>query len=284
MIPLFSSQRTSPYTIRSGRTMALSDWAISPTLTRKESTSRSTIYGTLGYINFMTSIDCAELGVECYRYQYKCPTVKNPIRWRQARRTARRRLGESRAWVWPQGRSADHRTRVKFVRQVGRSLSVLVVGREDLRRQYFNEEWEKQLMTTFWSTEPEVWNRFFGPNSNDRPDEVFLVTGQILASEFTVYHGEAADRRCSITMQTATKVQTVDQVRHMPDVQIVFQPSDVPLVVKRELRRNESPRLYSIFLEVKASRPVQKIDDFRELSKSELREAFGQVPSDNLKN
>jgi len=175
--------------------------------------------------------------------------------------------------------SLNLRTQFRLVRQTGRSLSILVVSRKDLYRRYLNEKSERRLLERFSSIEPEIWNTFGGPNSPNRPEELFLVTGHILASDFTVYHAQDSDDDCTITMKARAEGLGWDRISNMSDVQLVFDPcartSSTHFVQQRQFGRNEVPRLFSICLEVKPSKPIRKIEPGRAgLTKKKIKHTF----------
>jgi len=176
------------------------------------------------------------------------------------------------------------RTQFRIVRQTGTSLSILVVSRKDLYRRYLDEKWERKLLERFSSVEPEVWNSFGGPTSPNRPEELFLVTGQVLASDFTVYHAQDSDDDCTITMKARAEGLDWTRFSNMSDVQIVFDPctrtASTHLVQQRQFGRNEVPRLFSICLEVKLSKPIRKIEPARAgLTRKKIRNTFEYVHS-----
>ena len=121
------------------------------------------------------------------------------------------------------------------------------------------DQLENRLLSRFLSMEPDVWETFVNNDSETRPDEVFLVTGHILASGFTIYHPGGDDVACTIRIQSRDGILDLDSIGNRSDIEVILEPSAVRTVVETVLGRNNIPKLFTIFLEVKSSRPMQKI-------------------------
>lgn len=137
-------------------------------------------------------------------------------------------------------------------------MSALLVGQDDLARRYLKGRYEHKVLAWFAAVEERAWR--WVNAAPDRPDKIFLVTGQTLASEYAISHAEGKTTTCAISFEAKADLPGILDVevlmRH--DIQSITASTGFE-VVKKEEHGNDNPRLYSIFLEVIESRPMKII-------------------------
>lgn len=141
----------------------------------------------------------------------------------------------------------------------GESMSILLIGQDDLKQRYLRGPSEQKLTGWFASVEERAW-RYVNADPLERPDEIFLVTGQTLASEFAISHVESASASCEISFEAAAGVTNMANASFLVsrDVRSISASRGF-LVVKKQLGRNDKSQLFSIFLEMKYSKPMKTI-------------------------
>lgn len=134
-------------------------------------------------------------------------------------------------------------------------MSILAVNQEDLKCRSMKGRYKHKLLEWFESVEARAWK--WVNSLSDKPNNLFLVTSQTLASEFANRHIESKSDTCSISLKFQTNVPTLADVTFLLGrdfKEISF--SEGFQVVRRSMD-NGHPRLFSIFLEVTESRRME---------------------------
>lgn len=154
----------------------------------------------------------------------------------------------------------------------GESMSVLLVGQDHLKRRVLRGPYEQKVSSWFFAVEEKAWRWVNATTTTKRPDNIFLVTGQTLASEYAISHVESLSAACSISVEAKVSVPGVADVNFLLGNDVVTISASTGFeVVNREARENEDPRLFSLFLEVVESGPMKAL---RTRRISRVRKAF----------
>jgi hypothetical protein len=81
------------------------------------------------------------------------------------------------------------------------SMSILVPGQNPLLHRCCLDEQYFELIDWFSAVETQAWaavNAYFG---HQRPKEIFLVTGQILTSEYHIAHAQGSLSECEVNIE-----------------------------------------------------------------------------------
>jgi hypothetical protein len=136
------------------------------------------------------------------------------------------------------------------------SLSVLVPGQGALTRRVCYEEHKANLIHWFSAMEILAWEWVNLTYPDDRPEKIFLVTGQTLTDEFYITHQHKGHSRCEVIVQGNGDVcqNVTNGLGYTYDSATAFFGFEVS-------RRSQGPddQLFSIFLETYESRPIKMI-------------------------
>jgi hypothetical protein len=146
----------------------------------------------------------------------------------------------------------------------GESLSVLIPGQNGLTRRVLKAPAEHKLTRWFWSVEERAWD-WVNANVTNRPDSIFLVTGQTLASEYAISHVEGASSSCAISFKASVKIPEVADLSFLfgSDVQSISASVGFEDVKKSEGGSGHSAPQFSIYIEIVPSGPWKKFSKSR---------------------
>jgi len=155
-------------------------------------------------------------------------------------------------------------------------MSVLVAGQRDLKRRALRGPHEQKLLVWFASVEERAWSYVNAATGADRPDKIFLVTGQTLVSEYAISHIESTSTTCTIVFEANAGLPAVANAAFLAghDVRTISASAGFE-DVKRTLGENGEPEVFSVFLDVTESRPMKVIRKSTLLSR--IREAYAYV-------
>lgn len=147
------------------------------------------------------------------------------------------------------------------------SFSVLVPGQGPLtQRACLAQNWW-DLLAWFSKIEARVWvavNAYLG---EDRPDSIFLITGQTLTGEYSISHQETLATSCKIHVEGHVDLQSMIKARtfYGYDLEKVKASSGFEHSVRGS--SHDQSRLYSIYFETIESSPMRRFTFFKRTSR-----------------
>lgn len=143
---------------------------------------------------------------------------------------------------------------------------MLIPGQEDLKRRTLKAPAEHKLRDWFFSVEARAWT-WVNASTSTRPENIFLVTGQTLATEYAISHVDTASSSCAISFKAAVKIPEAVDASFLlgNDVKSIAASVGFEDIKKPEGPGDAVP-IFSLFIEVEPSYPL------RILTKSKYKE------------
>jgi len=88
-------------------------------------------------------------------------------------------------------------------------MSVLVLGEDPITHRRCEEEYDWGLKDWFACAEMNAWERVNAYYESERPKEIFLVTGQYLASSYAVAHKTFGSLECEVVLESNVQIPNV---------------------------------------------------------------------------
>jgi hypothetical protein len=88
----------------------------------------------------------------------------------------------------------------------GQTMSVLVLGDDPVTWRRCEGHYQFDLKDWFACVEMMAWSRASAYNRNERPQELFLVTGQYLASSYAISHKQYGSSECEVVLEAVASV------------------------------------------------------------------------------
>jgi len=134
------------------------------------------------------------------------------------------------------------------------SMSILVPGEGPLLHRGCIEEHQFDLIDWFSAVEMHAWkavNSYFG---SKRPDKIFLVTGQTLASKYALSHKQHVTSECEIYIEPNSGVPIAAETKVL--LGYTLKKASASMGFESHSPTSGVDQLYSIFLETYESSPI----------------------------
>jgi len=136
------------------------------------------------------------------------------------------------------------------------SMSVLVPGQDDLRHRACVESTYYDLLEWFAACEIYAWKVVDAYHQDNRPERIFLVYGQTLTSEYSISHIVHSSYDCEVKLDVNAGMPIVADAHML----LGWSLKRVHAAKGFEVRNRPAPGcLYSVFMEVRDSGPIQTI-------------------------
>ena len=147
----------------------------------------------------------------------------------------------------------------------GASFSIMMLGEAEYR--YIRPHWRSELAHWFHSIETRAW-KWVDKTARKRPDKIFLVTGQVLASEFSISHSSST---ITMTFQSAKPIPPISSTSSELPPALQVGLKNVSLidefdVVGKPCILDSKPVRYLVFLEMFESYHLMRAGISRVLS------------------
>jgi hypothetical protein len=133
-------------------------------------------------------------------------------------------------------------------------MSVLLPGPDDLRRRVALGEYAQHVKTWLLAIQDKAWE-YVNTFPGDRPQKIFLVTGQTLANEYAISHSQRASLSCEVTVEGEADVPNLINSK----VFVGYQWGRVSASSGFEIVARRSPIFHSLFLQVYESSPQKTL-------------------------
>jgi hypothetical protein len=161
------------------------------------------------------------------------------------------------------------------VSKKGESMSVLIPDQKQLYKNECKEEEYYEILNFFACVEVLAWERVNTYFPHDRPQKIFLVTGQTLSPSYAIAHKENTSEKCEIILEASANIPGLVESDvhflkyiHSAHASMGFDDVKPPSEVEAD------PDPFSIFLDVWPSFPVQR---FKKRAEVRLLEMFRLV-------
>lgn len=156
--------------------------------------------------------------------------------------------------------NAGGKVSVKFIKR-GSSLSALVPGQGPLLHRACLEQHRDYLRRWFAAIEIRawMWANTFG---EERPNKIFLVSGQTLTNEYSIAHSQEGGAEVEIVLEPSLGLPNAIEV----NPRFGYQFSRASAQTGFSHGMSASDKLYSIFFEVIESSPIKVLPTKRRLS------------------
>lgn len=152
-------------------------------------------------------------------------------------------------------------------------MSALVPGQDDLKHRACLGTRYFELKTWFSNVEIDAWEWVKKNFSQNRPKEIFLVTGQTLTTEFSISHFENASAGCEIHVAADVAVPPVVEA----GILVGRNFETVTAGVGFQTTVSRGPNFYSIFFEIEKSPPITRLFGLNWKQKSLVRSWFRSI-------
>jgi hypothetical protein len=137
---------------------------------------------------------------------------------------------------------------------------MLIPGQGPLTYRTCREEQKRNLIAWFTAVEILAWEWIYATFPDERPDKIFLVTGQTLTDEFDITHQEKAHSKCEVILETTHDIsldaQEMEGLGYKFDRASAFFGFEVS---RRADPKDKTSKLHSVFLELHDSKPIKRI-------------------------
>lgn len=133
-------------------------------------------------------------------------------------------------------------------------MSVLLPGPDDLRRRVALGEYAQHVKTWLLAIQDKAWE-YVTTFPGDRPQKIFLVTGQTLANEYAISHSQRASLSCEVKVEGEAEVPNLINSK----VFVGYQWGRVSASSGFEIVGRRSPIFHSLFLQVYESSPQKTL-------------------------
>ena len=157
----------------------------------------------------------------------------------------------------------SRRSFILSAKKPGSSLSILILGQDDVKHRHISKD-DHKLNEWFASVEAEAWRAVTNLEKENRPDEIFLVTGQTLTSQYDRYHITTADDYVELSHLDQDDIPSPEMLDAKSlfdcDAEICVNAACRRETPKIALGRNETlRRASSVILEVRPSKPMMPL-------------------------
>lgn len=135
-------------------------------------------------------------------------------------------------------------------------MSVLIPCQESLIYRSCNEGEYFNLLDWFAWVELLVWEKVNSYFADNRPNSIFLVTGQTLSSGYAITHKESGSAECEVFLETDIGIPNILNAKSL--AQYTIQRAHATLGFEEVQSRTDGDDKYSIFLDIYHSVPIRR--------------------------
>jgi hypothetical protein len=139
------------------------------------------------------------------------------------------------------------------------SMSVLIPSQRPLLHRACLDREEWYLLEWFSVNEIRAWEAVNTAYRTNRPEKIFLVTGQTLTSEYAISHQEHSSNGCEILVEGGAEISSLVDARLFMgyDYQRVYASCGFEIMARNSSANDDEPR-YSVYIEKYESFPIKR--------------------------
>lgn len=133
----------------------------------------------------------------------------------------------------------------------------MIPGQGPLLHRACIDQHEWYLLEWFATNEARAWEVVNATYPTNRPEKIFLVTGQTLTSEYAISHQERVHEGCQVSVEAVAEIPSVTNTKVFlgHGYQKVSASFGFEVV---ERKSEQSPPCYSVYLEQHESSPMKR--------------------------